>query len=31
SDIGLALRLAQSPVLERPHLGVFFRGKEKSL
>ena len=31
SDIGLALRLAQSPVLERPHLGVFFRGKENNL
>lgn len=30
SNIGLALRLAQSPVLEKPHLGVFFRGKEKS-
>jgi 2-oxoglutarate ferredoxin oxidoreductase subunit beta len=29
-NIGLALRLAQSPVLEKPHLGVFFRGKEKS-
>jgi len=28
SDIGLALRLAQSPVLEKPHLGVFFKGKE---
>ena len=29
-NIGLALRLAQSQVLEKPHLGVFFRGKEKS-
>ena len=29
SDIGLALRLAQSPVLEKPHLGVFFKGKGK--
>ena len=29
SNIGLALRLAQSPVSEKPHLGVFFRGKEK--
>ena len=27
SDIGLALKLAQTPVLEKPHLGVFFRGK----
>ena len=30
-NIGLALRLAQTPVLEKPHLGVFFHGKEKSL
>ena len=28
-NISLALRLAQSPVLEKPHLGVFFRGKEE--
>jgi 2-oxoglutarate ferredoxin oxidoreductase subunit beta len=28
-NISLALKLAQSPVLEKPHLGVFFRGKEK--
>ncbi len=27
SNISLALRLAQTPVLEKPHLGVFFRGK----
>ncbi len=26
TDVGLALRLAQTPVLEKPHLGVFFRG-----
>ena len=25
-DIGLALKLAQTPVLEKPHLGVFFKG-----
>lgn len=30
SNISLALRLAQSPVLERPHLGVFFKGKERA-
>ncbi|MEE8472419.1 MAG: thiamine pyrophosphate-dependent enzyme [Dehalococcoidia bacterium] len=24
ADIGLALRLAQTPVLEKPHLGIFF-------
>jgi 2-oxoglutarate ferredoxin oxidoreductase subunit beta len=27
-DIGLALRLAQVPLLERPLLGVFFKGKQ---
>ncbi len=26
-NMSLALRLAQSPVMEKPHLGVFFRGK----
>ena len=26
-NIGLALRLAQGPVLEKPHLGIFFQGK----
>jgi len=25
-DIDLAMRLAQTPVLEKPHLGIFFRG-----
>lgn len=29
SNISLALKLAQSPVLEKPHLGIFFRGKGK--
>jgi len=29
SDISLALRLAQAPVLEKPHLGILFRGREK--
>ncbi|MFC1957919.1 thiamine pyrophosphate-dependent enzyme [Chloroflexota bacterium] len=29
NDIGLGLRLAQFPVLEKPYLGVFFQGKEK--
>lgn len=29
SDIGLALKLAQTPVLEKPHLGVFFQGDLK--
>lgn len=29
ANISLALKLAQSPVLEKPHLGVFFRGKEQ--
>jgi 2-oxoglutarate ferredoxin oxidoreductase subunit beta len=28
-DIGLAFKLAQSPVLEKPHLGIFFQGKER--
>ncbi|MCK4241996.1 MAG: 2-oxoacid:ferredoxin oxidoreductase subunit beta [Dehalococcoidia bacterium] len=28
-DISLALRLAQVSVLEKPHLGIFFRGKVK--
>ena len=28
SNITLALRLAQAPVLEKPHIGVIFRGKE---
>jgi 2-oxoglutarate ferredoxin oxidoreductase subunit beta len=28
-NIGLALRLAQSPVLEKPHLGILFQGKER--
>jgi 2-oxoglutarate ferredoxin oxidoreductase subunit beta len=27
SNIVLALRLAQSPVLQKPHLGIFFQGK----
>ena len=27
SDISLALRLAQVPVLEKPYLGIFFRGE----
>ncbi|MFC2027620.1 thiamine pyrophosphate-dependent enzyme [Chloroflexota bacterium] len=27
SDIGLALRLARSPLTEKPHLGIFYRGK----
>jgi hypothetical protein len=27
-NIGLALNLAQIPVLEKPYLGVFFRGKQ---
>ena len=26
SNIALALRLAQAPVVEKPHLGIFFRG-----
>lgn len=26
SDISLALRLAQSPLTEKPHLGIFYRG-----
>jgi 2-oxoglutarate ferredoxin oxidoreductase subunit beta len=26
-NISLALRLAQAPVLEKPHLGIFFQGK----
>ena len=26
TDVGLALRLAQTPVLDKPHLGIFFRG-----
>ena len=29
SNISLALKLAQTPVLEKPHLGVFFQGKGK--
>jgi 2-oxoglutarate ferredoxin oxidoreductase subunit beta len=28
SNITLALKLAQSPVLEKPHIGIIFRGKE---
>ena len=28
-NIGLALRLAQIPLLEKPLLGIFFRGKEQ--
>jgi hypothetical protein len=28
SNITFALKLAQSPVLEKPHLGIIFRGKE---
>jgi 2-oxoglutarate ferredoxin oxidoreductase subunit beta len=28
SNITLALKLAQTPVLEKPHIGVIFRGKE---
>ena len=28
SNVGLALRLAQTPILEKPYLGVFFRGSE---
>ena len=27
SNIALALKLAQSPVLGKPHLGIFFQGK----
>jgi 2-oxoglutarate ferredoxin oxidoreductase subunit beta len=27
SDISLALRLAQAPILEKPHLGILFQGK----
>ncbi len=27
SNISLALSLAQVPVLEKPYLGIFFRGK----
>ncbi|MFC2058176.1 thiamine pyrophosphate-dependent enzyme [Chloroflexota bacterium] len=27
SNISLALKLAQTPVLEKPHLGIFFQGK----
>ncbi len=30
SNITLALKLAQSPVMERPHMGIIFRGKEQS-
>jgi len=29
-DIGLALKLAQVPLLEKPLLGIFFRGKERA-
>ncbi len=29
SDVTLALRLAEDPVMERAHLGVFFRGTER--
>jgi 2-oxoglutarate ferredoxin oxidoreductase subunit beta len=29
SNIGLALKLAQSPMLQKPHLGIFFQGKGK--
>jgi len=29
SNIDLAFKLAKVPILERPYLGVFFRGKEK--
>lgn len=28
-DIGLALRLAQAPVLEKPYLGIFFKGDQQ--
>jgi 2-oxoglutarate ferredoxin oxidoreductase subunit beta len=28
SNITLALKLAQTPVLEKPHIGIIFRGKE---
>lgn len=28
SNITLALKLAQSPVIEKPHLGIIFRGRE---
>jgi len=28
SNITLALKLAQTPVLEKPHLGIMYRGKE---
>ncbi len=28
SNIALALKLAQTPVLEKPHIGIIFRGKE---
>jgi 2-oxoglutarate ferredoxin oxidoreductase subunit beta len=28
SNITLALKLAQTPVLEKPHIGILFRGKE---
>jgi 2-oxoglutarate ferredoxin oxidoreductase subunit beta len=30
SNIGLALRLAQSPVLQKPHLGIFYQGGGKT-
>jgi 2-oxoglutarate ferredoxin oxidoreductase subunit beta len=30
SNIGLALKLAQSPTLQKPHLGIFYQGRGKT-